>query len=150
MINPLPQPHDPPSRIKSMVSYEKLLQELSSKNLTEQVIANINQELDSLAPLLDDWSAYSKEVRKSLQRMVKMLEKKTGLVTKNHHQNQWMTLGMATFGLPMGVVFSTFFGNPAYIALGIPIGMAIGIGVGKSKDNQAQKDGKVIDIVLEF
>ena len=150
MIQKLPQPLQPPIMLKSMVSYEKLLEELRQRNLSDAIVGKINAELSTLQPLLGNWSAYSKEVRKSLQRMVKLLEKETGLVTKNHYRNQWMALGMAAFGIPMGMVFSIALGNTAFIGLGIPMGLSIGIAMGISKDHQAEREGKLIDMVLEY
>lgn len=84
-----------------------------------------------------------------LQRMVNTLEKEVKLVPKNHYRNRWLALGMAAFGLPMGVVFGISLGNMAFLAIGLPIGMAIGIAVGTGLDKKASEEGRQLDVEIK-
>ncbi|MBT8222071.1 MAG: hypothetical protein KJN96_02760 [Eudoraea sp.] len=59
-----------------------------------------------------------------------------------------MALGMAVFGVPMGVAFGAALDNMAFLGIGIPIGMAIGIAIGTAMDEQAKKEGRQLDIDL--
>lgn len=56
-----------------------------------------------------------------------------------------MSLGMC-FGVALG---SSVFGEDSEISIGLGIGMIIGLVVGKNMDNQAEKEGRVLNIKLQ-
>jgi hypothetical protein len=74
------------------------------------------------------------------------LENEYGLVPPNHYRDQWMALGMSTFGLGMGVVFAIALDSMAYIGIGLPIGLAIGSAIGAQKDQEARRKGQVLQV----
>lgn len=133
---------------KKFGDFEKLINELKKRELPSEIIASINMEIDQI----NSFSGTNKELLKHIQRtqfnLLKMLEKKLKLVTKNHYRNMWMAIGMAAFGIPIGVAFGASLGNMAFLAVGIPIGMAVGIGVGTAMDQKAIENGNQLD--LEF
>ncbi len=57
-----------------------------------------------------------------------------------------MSLGMAAFGLPLGVVFGSSTGNMGLLGIGLPIGMVIGMGVGSKMDKKAFEEGRQLDL----
>jgi hypothetical protein len=58
-------------------------------------------------------------------KIIKLLEIKHQLITKNHHRNIWLAQGIGSFGVPVVVVFGVVFDNMGFIALGMPIGLGI-------------------------
>lgn len=90
-----------------------------------------------------------KQFKSAQAAIIKLLEQDLKLVPQNHYQLQWMVLGMAAFGVPMGIVFGASLGNLAFMGIGLPIGMAIGIAVGTSKDKQAKEEGRQLDWVAK-
>ncbi len=82
-----------------------------------------------------------------------MIEKELKLVTKNHYRNTWLALGMAAFGIPLGVAFGTSLGNIAFIGIGLPNGLpnglAVGIAVGTGMDKKAFEEGKQMDLEIK-
>jgi hypothetical protein len=60
-----------------------------------------------------------------------------------------MILGIAVFGIPIGVIFGASLDNMAYLAIGLPIGLVIGIGVGAVMDQKALKEGRQLDIEIK-
>ena len=57
-----------------------------------------------------------------------------------------MGIGMAVFGIPLGVVFGTTQGNMAFIGIGIPIGLVMGVAIGSQKDKKAKEEGKQLQV----
>ncbi len=57
-----------------------------------------------------------------------------------------MALELAVFGLPLGVVFEASFGNMAFIGIGLPLGLVIGMAVGTGMDNKALEERIQLDL----
>ncbi|MFO8022521.1 MAG: hypothetical protein R6U65_08640 [Perlabentimonas sp.] len=129
--------------------FEKLLAELRKRDLPDSLVESINQDIEEL----NSTSVSGDELRKMLKikqtGIIKLLEKELKLVPKNYYRNLWLAVGIAAFGLPLGVVFGASFGNMAFLGIGLPLGMAIGIGVGTRMDKKALEDGRQLDIELK-
>ena len=97
--------------------------------------------------------ANAKELRKQIKNtqsgIIKLIEKEHKLVTKNHYRNTWLVVGMAVFGIPLGVAFGASLGNMAFLGIGLPIGMAIGSAVGTAMDKKAFEEGRQIDLEIK-
>ena len=129
--------------------FENLLSELKKKELTDEVIISINNGIDQInsAPELD--KELRKQIRKAQSNILKLIEKKLKLVTINHYRNTWLAVGMAAFGVPLGVAFGSSAGNMGLIGVGIPIGMVIGMAVGSGMDKKALVAGKQLDLEIK-
>jgi len=127
--------------------FDTLLQELRKRELPIEIIELINNEVDSINSASEE--TLQKQLRKSQSTIVKHLEKELKLVSKNHYRNTWLAIGMATFGVPMGVVFGMSLGNMAYLGLGLPLGMVIGMAIGANLDKKALENGNQLDIELK-
>ena len=57
-----------------------------------------------------------------------------------------MALGMAAFGVPLGVAFGTSLDDMSFLAIGLPIGMVIGLAVGSGMDKKALEEGRQLDV----
>jgi hypothetical protein len=125
---------------KCYAKFSELIDELRGKELSQNVIDQINQELNIINRNHDE-KELKKLVRKSQYKIVKLLEKEHKIVPKGYYRNTWMAIGMSAFGIPMGVAFGAALDNMAFMAMFMPVGMMIGIAIGSQKDAEAAKKG---------
>lgn len=124
---------------------QELLEVLRSRHLPDSLLKKINLEVEVLNAYTGTGKKFKKEIRRKQVSILKMLEKDAKLVVKDHYRNQWMALGMAVFGIPMGVAFSVSLGNYGFIGIGLPIGLAIGMAVGADMDKKTAKEGRQLN-----
>jgi len=134
--------------INAHTQFEKLLSELKKKELTDDIIIFINNEIDKVNTAHD--KELRKQIRKSQTFILKTLEKELKIVIKNYYRNLWMAVGMAVFGTPLGVAFGTAIGNMAMLGVGLPIGMVIGLAIGTNMDKKAFKEGRQLDVEINY
>ena len=138
------------SRLFKLYSqFAQLLSEVRKQKLPENTIASINNDIAELNTL-PDGDELRKAVKKKQAAIIKMLEKEYKIVPKNYYRNLWMAIGIGAIGLPFGALFSTFVRNMAFFSIGLPIGIAIGAGVGSSKDKKALEEGRQLDVEVKF
>jgi hypothetical protein len=151
-INELKQRAEIDQNTKSKEAYlqfEKLLNELRKKELPDATIEKINRNVEEVNSVADSGKTFRKKTRENQTRIIKTLEKEQKIVPKNYYRNIWMAIGMAAFGLPIGVAFGAALENMAFLAIGLPIGMTIGIGVGARMDKKALSEGRQLDIEIK-
>jgi hypothetical protein len=136
--------------IKASKVYEKLLRELRSREIPDDIISIANHETEAINNSRSIDTLLAKEIKKATHRMIKLLTKQLNLVPKNHYRTMWMGIGMAAFGVPLGVSYGVVFDNMAFMGIGIPIGMVIGMAVGISMDKKAISEGRQLDIDYEL
>lgn len=129
--------------------FRQLLAELENRELPDEIVTSINNDIDEINSITVIGNELQKEIERRLQRIIKLLEKNLKLVPKNYYRNLWMILGIAVFGIPIGVIFGASLDNMAYLAIGLPIGLVIGIGVGAVMDQKALKEGRQLDIEIK-
>lgn len=129
---------------------DKLLNELKKKELPEEILHSINGGIDQINSVKDSEKDLRKQIRKTQSNILRLIEKKLKLVTKNHYRNTWLAIGMAVFGIPLGVAFGTSLQNMAFIGIGLPIGMVIGMAVGSGMDKKAFEEGRQIDLEIKY
>lgn len=124
---------------------QSLIDALNKKEIPDNIEDEINSQLSALQNL----SGTEKEMRKAHAKVrnsiIKLVQKELGYVPKGYNRNLWMPLGMAVFGVPLGLAFSFSIDNMAFLGVGFPIGMGIGIALGIGMDQKAEKDGKQLD-----
>lgn len=135
---------------RAYAQFDQLLAELRTKSLPEDIIAYINNDLVQINAMDGTEKQLLKHVRATQASILKQLEFKLKLVTKNHYRNLWLALGMAAIGLPIGVAFGLSFGNMGYLAIGVPIGMGIGLVIGRRLDKKALEEGNQLDIEVTY
>ncbi len=135
---------------RAFTQFEKLLSELGKKELPDGVTRSINDGVERINAASQGDAELLKQLKKTQSGILKLLEKELKLVPKNHYRNSWMAIGMAVFGIPLGVAFGTSLGNMAFLGIGLPIGMAIGMGVGTSMDKKAFAEGRQLDLDLNL
>ena len=129
--------------------FTKLLAELEKRELPEEIVISINNEIDAINSIADIGKELRKQIRRRSNRIVRLLEKDLKLVPIKHYRNMWMALGMAVFGIPLGAAFGSSLGNMAYLGIGLPIGFAIGLSFGTGLDKKALKEGRQLDVEIK-
>lgn len=129
---------------KVMNNLSNLLSELENREVNALVVETVNAKVNELNSIPD--SQIKKTGKKTYRELINLVKKEHGWVPKGYYQTMWIGLGMAVFGVPMGVAFSSSLGNTAFIGIGIPIGMAIGIAIGAGKDKDAAEKGLQLNV----
>lgn len=122
-----------------------LLEELRSKKIPEHIVGQINRRIEELNFNTAKGKALEKHIGKVQSGILKILEEELQLVPKNHYRYKWLAIGMAAFGIPIGVLYGTTFDNYGFMGIGIPIGLALGVGIGNTKDKKAMEEGKQLE-----
>lgn len=135
---------------KRFANFEELTKELNKRKIPDQLAEELNSEIDKLNSISNSAKEKPRKMTQTYGRIIRKVQKELGLVPKNYHRNMWMGIGMAAFGIPMGVSFGLSLDNMAYLGIGLPIGLAIGLAVGSAMDEKAKKDGKQLDLDYEM
>lgn len=133
---------------KAHVQMKNLLVVLRKKELPDAIVLFINSKVDQLNAISTSEKELKKDLKQAQASILNKLEKELKLVTKNHYRNTWMAVGMAAFGIPLGVAFGATLGNMAFLGIGLPIGMVFGIAVGTNKDKKAFEEQRQLNIEL--
>jgi len=131
----------------TFAQFQKLLSELRKQKLTNEIIEKLNVFIEELNSTHE--TEFKKQLKLKQTKIVKLLEKELKIVPKNYYRNIWLAVGMAAFGVPIGVSFGLSMGNLGLLGLGLPIGMAIGIAIGTGMDKKAFEEGRQLDVVLK-
>ena len=148
IINLTIKPNEEPDKkqAEAIASLEKLIAELNRRSIPDNIINLINLEIEQL----NSFTGLDKDLIKQLQisqnSILTLIEMQLKLVPKGYYQNLWLAIGMATFGIPLGVAIGFLFGNMAFIGVGLPIGMVIGIALGSAMDQKASEKGKQLNV----
>lgn len=127
----------------------RLTDVLRSREIPDQIVEKINEQIITINAFPGQSREITRMLRKFVSTTITLLEKELKLVPKNYYQNQWMAIGMATFGIPLGVVFGTSLGNMAFLGIGLPLGLAIGMALGSVMDKKAAAEGRQLDLDLK-
>lgn len=127
---------------------EKLISALLDREFPDTVVEAINKDIEALNLISDTEKSFRTQIFKKQSKIIKLLEQELKLVTKGHYRNMWLAVGMAAFGIPMGVVLGVILDNMAFLGIGLPFGMAIGIAVGTRMDKKAFEEGRQLDIEI--
>jgi hypothetical protein len=136
--------------ISAYAQFDKLLMELKKKELPDEIVISINNGIDQINSISDSEKELRKQVSMTQSSILKLIEKALKLVTKNHYRNTWLAIGVAAFGIPLGVAFGTSLGNMGLLGVGLPIGMVIGMAVGSGMDKKAFEEGRQIDLEIKY
>lgn len=130
------------------VQFGKLLSELRKRDLPDKVVHAINTNIDLIDLASGTEEELIKQLRKTQSDILRLIEKELKLVPKNHYRNIWMALGIAAFGVPLGVVFGVSLGNMAFMGIGIAMGIPVGLAIGTGLDKKAAEEGRQLDVEI--
>lgn len=144
LILPRPRPELlPPSKLrKRYASLEALCRDLQGRALPAEIEAIINQAQAALNLLPETDASFPRRLVATRRSILKLLEKDLGWVPRNHYRGQWMALGMAAFGVPIGTALGVVTGNMGLLGIGLPMGMTLGMAVGANLDQKAERQGR--------
>jgi hypothetical protein len=125
---------------------ERLLHALRQKDIPVDVEEEINHHVRTINAGAGSDREYGKMLGRAQHAILKIAEQKLRLVARDHYRNMWMSVGIAAFGIPLGVAFGVSMGNMGFLGIGLPIGMAIGIAVGIGMDKKAMQEGRQLDV----
>ena len=153
IINELNQKPDIEKNVKLKkvyIQFEKLLFELRKKDLPDGLVMSINEDIEKLNSTIASGDELRKVIKKIQTKIIKKLEKEVKLVPKNYYSYLWLAIGIASFGVPIGVAFGAMLGNMAFLGIGLPIGLAIGFLVGYEMDKKAYEEGRQLDVEIKY
>lgn len=144
----IPRAHLPPDSkaLSTLLKFEQLIAELNNKDIPDHITQTINTYVDAVNKIHDGDNALPKETAKYHQKTLHLVSKELKLVSKHYYRNLWMSLGIAAFGIPVGMVIGFALGNIGLLAIGFPFGIVIGIVIGAEMDKKAKQEGKQLNI----
>lgn len=129
------------SDIKVYQSFLGILTALKNRELTQEDIRSIEEELDILK--LKEYPENKKKyLRRKLNEFKKFLKTEFSLISEGHYTSIGIGIGM-TMGIAIG---TSIFGAESGVALGISLGMVFGLAIGRNMDNQAEKENRVLKV----
>lgn len=141
------QPNDiPPRDYMRYHQFRKLVTELKKRELPSVIVEFINDNIQLVNLAIDKKYDLRKQIRVSQRAMIKLLERELKLVPRGYYRNLWMVLGMAIFGVPIGVIWGQLTDNMGTLGIGIAVGMVIGMALGSAQDRKAARDGRQLDV----
>ncbi len=137
---------DPGKRTQGKVrNFRELLGALEKRELPEAVTEALNLKIEALNAFEGTEKQYRKAVVNTEYKILKFLEKEHKIVPRNYYQKTWLALGMAVFGIPLGVAMGAALGNMGFIGIGIGMGLPIGMAIGAGMDKKARDQGRQLD-----
>ncbi len=130
-------------------SFERLLEALRKRDLPVDMVRYINAGIDEVNRFHGTEREMKRLVRRTQKQTLRKLEKELKLVVKNHYRDLWMALGLSVFGVPLGLAFAVSSSNMSFLAIGIPMGMVLGMAVGAGLDKQAKERGLQIEVEVK-
>lgn len=138
-----------PKLAKAAHNLSSLISAIEKKTIPVVQVRKINEITSRVNFFRGSDSELLKQIKSAQVAIIKLLDQELKITPKNHHQLQWLVLGMATFGIPLGIAFGIALGNLAFMGIGLPIGMGLGIAVGTTKDKKAKEEGLQLDWAAE-
>ena len=119
----------------------ELWEELNEMELPKEVSSFINREVDHINSLEENGELFM-VLGRTQAAILKRIKEEMGLLPANYYRNMWLGLGMAVFGVPIGVIIGLSLQNMAFLGLGIPVGLVIGMAIGVASDARAKEEGR--------
>ena len=136
------------SLVKEYDLLNELIQELNYRELPPEVVVVMNIEIDRLNTLPENHHRLLAGIRAVKRKLLKSALEDLELVPKNYYRNMWLAIGMTAIGLPLGVVFSSVLDNVSFISIGLPMGLAIGVGIGTFYDKKAEEENRQLELEI--
>jgi len=129
---------DKKSELKIYENFIATLSDLSDRELTEEQFQSIEEELERLA-LKSNFENKKRYLSKKLTEFKKYLKDEFSLISEGYYAAIGIGIGMS-----LGIAIGASFGESTGIALGLSFGMIIGLAIGRYKDAEAKKQNRVL------
>ncbi|MFD1552050.1 hypothetical protein DNU06_00880 [Putridiphycobacter roseus] len=133
---------------RKYIQLAQILYAIGIKEISIEVSTEINKEIERLNTIKDKDPLLIKEIAKAQQKILKLVLHTYKFVPINHYRNIWLAVGMAAFGIPLGILFGLGLHNMAFFSIGLPIGMVIGMAYGIQMDKKALKEEKQLAVEI--
>lgn len=124
----------------------KLIDALNKHEFPASLATSINIDIAALNNFHGTDKQLKRAITKTYNKTVRTVKKELNLSPPGYYQTMWMSLGMSAFGVSFGTAFGIAVGNMGLMGIGIPIGMLIGIFVGRAMDVKAKKEGRQLEL----
>ena len=129
------------SDIKVYQSFLGILTALKNRELTQEDVRSIEEELDILK--LKEYPENKKRyLRRKRDKFKEYLKTEFSLITEGYYTGIGLALGMS-FGVAIG---ASLFGPSSGSGLGISLGMVVGLIIGRVMDSKAEKENRVLKV----
>ena len=134
------------------LQFGELLKQLKQKDLPQGIIEMLNQDIEEINSTSLTGNDLRKVIKRKQTKILKILEKELKIVPKDHYRNLWLAVGTSTFGIPIGMAFSSVFADNllSFLVVGIPVGMVIGMSLGSNMDKKAYNEKRQLDIYIKY
>ena len=146
LLNNLLSQTDKKSEIKAYNCFIKTLNSLSDKDLNENQLQLIQENLSTLH-LTEAPENRKKYYKKKHLELRSFLKKEFSFTHKKHYTEMGMIYGLIFgngIGLSIGIAIDPFIGTSIGMSLGAGIGMMFGVLYGAKKDAEAERLGNVV------
>lgn len=152
MVKPIERQNIQSNKITSGLyqHLNELLVAIDKIELTDETVDLINEQIISLNSISDSKKHFQQSLKVTGRNIIRLLEKRHRIVPINHYRKLWMILGMTSFAIPICITFGLSMKNFTLTAIGFPIGMVVGIAIGKKLDDKAFREGRQLNIVSIF
>ena len=132
--------------VKAYRRMEDLITAINKKEIPDEYISIINEDIDSLNSFSGTEKELVKRIKKTTSKTIKFVGDKLKLVSKHCYRSVGLVMGML-----FGPIFTLSFDGLGYNGLGMVLGMFVGIVIGTKLDDKAAKEGKQLDVEnIEF
>ena len=129
--------------------FNLLVDELNKRNIPIRLVEPFNTAIDKVNNYKGSIGGLRKLFNEVKINILKTLEKELKIVPQKTYLTRWLAIGMAVFGIPIGIAYGNLFDNMAFLGIGLPIGMVIGMAIGAGMDKKAKKEGRQLDVDIQ-
>lgn len=126
---------------KNYKRFYYLISELHGHDLSQKTLVFVNQQIE-LVNNTQGESLLLRQVQSSKRQILKILEKKYGIVSKGHYQRFWTIIGISIVGIPSGVALGIILNSIEFVPVGWGIAAIICFRTGRYKDGDVSKFGR--------
>ena len=130
------------SEEKCLQSISELLHSLSEHALSAEELQSIEGALDRILFATGSEPSF-KELKRNRNQFMKFLREEFSLTPKGYYMSLGIGLGLA-FGAAFGSTIQAITGGTLPLGVGVSIGMVIGMSLGIMKDNEAERQNRVL------
>lgn len=134
------------SLAESAAKLNKLITAANAFELPEEFVTDLNAQIENLGLGIGEYKPLLKQLTQLNLSLEKDLRERFELYSPNYHRGLWMGAGMAAFGIPFGLIFSTVLKNFGFLGVGLPIGLSIGLAIGTAKDQKIKEKGRQLSL----
>lgn len=146
---PRPELGDNRKLHQSYQRFARLIRALQDHNVPPETEERINRTVSDVDSVPSDSRELNRRINRAYRRVTSISEEELKLVAPGHYQVLWMSIGLAAFGIPFGMLFGVLMDNLGLFGIGLPMGLAIGMSVGIGMDKKAAADGRQLDVESE-